>query len=121
MALSSILKDIEKYHDNIECLVNILQKTPIHIRLKATARAITLLKTKNNGNDDYKISWFNNCIRPSLAISEKVNYSEFEPKEIEIIKEICEFNNPYQLNDNEAFAYLKLLKHGNMLDLDLSL
>ena len=58
-------------------LVSILKQTPLSIRLKATARAITLLKKKNSDSNDHKISWFNNCIRPALAVPHAVNYQEF--------------------------------------------
>ena len=54
--------------------------------MKATARALDILTSKNNLTDDHKISWFNNCIRPSLLVSNAVNYFDFEEKEIELIE-----------------------------------
>ena len=101
-------------------LVSILKQTPLSIRLKATARAITLLKKKNSDSNDHKISWFNNCIRPALAVPHAVNYQEFAKDEIATIKAICEFNTPNTLTEEEAFSYLKLLNNGEMLDLNVA-
>ena len=66
-------------------LVSVLKQTPLNIRLKATARAITLLQKKKADSSDHKISWFNNCIRPALAIPNAVNYQEFTKNEIATI------------------------------------
>lgn len=48
--------------------------------MKANAKALSLFKEKNFGtiDDNVKISWFNNCIKPALRAQIKINYSEFD-------------------------------------------
>jgi hypothetical protein len=53
-------------------------------------------------------------------VSDRINYLDFDLNEIESIKEICEFSNPYQMTNDEAFSYLNLLKRGKLFDLDLA-
>lgn len=79
-----------------------------------------ILKNTGQYTDEYKLSWFNHCIRPSLTVSDTINYLDFDLNEIESIKEICEFSNPYQMTNAEAFSYLTLLKRGKLFDLDLA-
>jgi hypothetical protein len=75
-------------------LIQGILSTPIGIRLKATSRALLKLDEKKALTDDHKISWFNNCIRPSLLVFDSINYLNFEEKEISLIKDLCEFNGP---------------------------
>jgi hypothetical protein len=93
------LEGVDKYGGNIEKLVACINQSPLQIRLKACARAITALKHKGSYTDDHKISWFNNCIRPSLSVSQQLNIIEFESEEILTIKELCDFNGPHLLNE----------------------
>lgn len=53
-------------------------------------------------------------------MSDQINYLDFDLNEIKLIKDICEFGNPYQMTNNEAFSYLNLLKRGKLFDLDLA-
>jgi hypothetical protein len=72
------LEDIETYTDNIEELVAILSKAPTQLRLKATASAIKFLEEKGLYSNEYRLSWFNHCIKPSLTVSGRINYFEFD-------------------------------------------
>jgi hypothetical protein len=118
VALKSVLDQIEEHHNNLLKVAQVLRETPVMIRLKATARAMTILQSKQSFSDDHKISWFNNCIRPALDLKSNLNYQYFDTKEIQMIKDIVDFNNPSQLNDQEAYAYLVLLNHGKVFKLD---
>lgn len=97
--MDEVLKEIENYADDINSLVELLQTVPQEIRLKATARAIRLLQEKGLYSDVHKRSWFNNCIKPSLAAVNKLDYLEFSDDDVKIIKELCDFNGLQHLED----------------------
>jgi hypothetical protein len=71
-----LLKGIEGTY-NLDEIVEILEKTPLHVRLKDTGKALVMFQERMNGSD-YKISWFLNCIKPALTLAKGINYVGFE-------------------------------------------
>lgn len=93
------MNEIDNCANDINSLVELLGTVPKEIRLKATARAIRLLQEKGLYSDDHRRSWFNNCIKPSLAAVNKFDYLEFSDDDVKIIKELCDFNGLQHLED----------------------
>ena len=84
--------------NSMEIVKKILLEIPVSIRLKATAKALVVFKSKDEFKDDdgYKLSWFNNCIKPVFSLSE--SFHHYTKEEIESINEICIFNGPQRLD-----------------------
>ena len=54
-------------------MIVIVANSPIHLRLKAVARAYDVLAKKNDGSFDLGLALFENCVIPALDIAVKID------------------------------------------------